>query len=214
MTRSRLLLTLVPLAAALLASRASASSIPSVVNSTLPTAIRLVGTNGTAPDAVAGQFTMVLRLASNDPIDNAHVIIDFSQCPDMELCTDQLDANATVNCAAKTVQKFTNVSGQVQFVILGHSHGAADASMALERARMYGNGVFLGTPTVSAFDLDGTAGVGANDLSTWLRDFGSGLNPTRSDYDASGAVTANDLALWIQVFGAGRSALSCASSCP
>ena len=214
MNRSRLLMTLVPLVATLFTSSASASRIPSAANSTIPSAIRLVGTNGVAPDAVAGQFTIVLRNLANNPVEDAQVVLDFSQCPDLELCADQLDPGMVVLCSAKALRKFTDVSGQAQFVILGHSHGPADASMALERVNVFGNGNLVGTPAVSAFDLDGLGGVGANDLSTWLADFGSGLNPTRSDYDASGSIGAGDLSEWLSVFGAGGSGSSCSTACP
>ena len=215
MNRSRLMLTLVPaLAAMLVAASASASGIPSPTNSTVPVAIRLVGAQGTTADAVAGQFTIVLRTLANNPLINALVALDFSQCPDLEFCPDQLDANATVMCAARAVRKFTDSQGQVQFVILGHSHGPATADMALERVNIFGNGALVGTPEASAFDLDGVGGVGANDLSVWLSDFGSGLKPTRSDYDASGDIGAGDLSIWLGVFAAGGSIQSCASSCP
>ena len=215
MTRSRLLLTLVPtLAAMLTAASASASRIPSAVLSTLPTAIRLVGASGATPDAVAGEFRIILRDLVNNPLPNSTVVLDFSECPDLQLCTDQLDASALVMCAQKTVRKFADGQGQAQFVILGHSHGPADAAMALERVRIFGNGVFVGMPEASAFDLDGASGVGANDLATWLTDFGSGLDPTRSDYDANGHIGAEDLSEWLTVFGAGGSASSCGAACP
>ena len=213
MTHSRLLHTLVALSIAVLVTGAR-NKVPSAANSTVPSAIRVVGTNGTTPDAAAGQFTIVVRDLANNPVNAASVVIDFSQCPDIELCSDQLDPNATVTCAAKTIRKFTDFMGQVQFVILGHSHGPADPSMALELVRIYGNGALIATPEVSAFDLDGSGGVGANDLSAWLSDFGSGLKPTRSDYDASGDIGAGDLSAWLGVFAGGGSAQSCAASCP
>ena len=215
MNRSRLMLTLVSgLVAMLVAASSSASGIPLAANSTVPTAIQLVGAQGTIADAAAGRFTIVLRNVANNPLNNALVALDFSECPDLELCTDQLDANATVFCAGKAVRKFTDTQGTVQFVVLGHSQGPADANMALERMKVFGNGALVGTPEVSAFDLDGVGGVGANDLSVWLSDFGSGLKPTRSDYDASGDIGAGDLSIWLGVFAAGGSTQSCASSCP
>jgi hypothetical protein len=214
MTRSIVLLTLAPTLAGILIAASASASPPSAANSSSPAAIRLVGANGTTPDATAGQFTIVVRGLSNNPVPSAQITIDFSQCPDIELCTDQLDATATVTCADKVVRKITNPSGVVQFVILGSSHGPADASMTLERVRVFANGVLIGEPAPSAFDLDGSGGVGANDLSAWLSDFGSGLNTTRSDYDASGNVGAADLSEWLTVFAAGGSASSCGVACP
>jgi hypothetical protein len=214
MIRSIVLLTLVPTLAGMLIAASASASPPSAANSSSPAAIRLVGANGTTPDATAGQFTIVVRGLSNNPIPSALVSIDFSQCPDIELCTDQSDANETVTCAGKLVRKITNTSGAVQFVILGSSHGPADASMALERVRVFANGVLIGEPAPSAFDLDGSSGVGADDLSAWLTDFGSGLNTTRADYDGDGTVGAADLSEWLTGFGAGGSTQSCATSCP
>ena len=74
--------------------------------------------------------------------------------------------------------------------------------------------MLIGSPSISAFDLDGGGGVGANDLSIWLTDFGSGNAYGRSDYDCSGDVGANDLSSWLTVFGSAGSAESCAGVCP
>ena len=215
MNRSRLMLTLVStLAAILVAASASAGTGIAPANSTVPTAIRLVGADGTTPDAAAGQFTIVVRDLAYNTKPNVVIVVDFSQCPDMELCADQLDANATMMCAQKYVRKITDSQGQVQFAILGSSHGPADESMAFEQVRVFAGGVLLGTLAASAFDLDGAGGVGANDLSAWLADFGSGLKPTRSDYDASGDIGAGDLSIWLGVYAAGGSTQSCPASCP
>lgn len=62
--------------------------------------------------------------------------------------------------------------------------------------------------------LDGVSCVGANDLATWLSDFGSGQPRGRSDYDCSHTIGANDLALWLTVFGSGTMTSACAPGCP
>jgi hypothetical protein len=72
----------------------------------------------------------------------------------------------------------------------------------------------LATPSASSFDLDGSGGVGAGDLSVWLGDFGSGMNWARSDFDGSGTVGAADLSEWLAVFGSSGSSQSCTTSCP
>src|SRR5262249_49284417 len=101
------------------------------------------------------------------------------------------------------------------FTILGGSNGAG-ATTLLGGGRIFANGVQFGSPTVSAFDLDGVNGVGANDLSIWLADFGTPGNPAygRSDYDCSGGVGVNDLAVWIAAFGSGAQVQSCSATCP
>jgi hypothetical protein len=210
--------SLVPLAAlsmlVLIAPRAHASGIPSAVNSTVPAMIRLVGSNGVAPDAVAGQFTVVARTLSNNPINGCTIVLDLSGCPDLVLCADQMDPNALINCTAKSVRKFANVQGAVTFTVLGSSTGAGRAVSLAGSARIYGNGALMALPSVASFDLDGSGGVGAEDLSVWFGDFATGQPYERSDFDGSGAIGANDLSAWLDVFGAGGSVQSCGASCP
>src|SRR5262245_20482928 len=198
---------------AVLATTARASGIPSQTNSTVPTLIRLVGANASVPDAAAGQFKVMARDLANNPMPNFSITIDLSNCPDLELCSDQLDASAVGSCAAKTVQKFTNLQGEVTFTIVGSSKGGSASSLA-NSARIFGRGVLMGSPSAAAFDLDGFGGVGAGDLAVWLTDFGSGTAWARSDFDGNGSIGSNDLAQWLTVFGEGQSAQSCGASCP
>lgn len=199
-------------AAALVVASAAMAGVPSETNSTKPACISMVGSVAGVPDA-AGQFTVIVRDLANNPLNGASVVIDLSNAGDLAICDDQLDVDALVNCAAKTVRKFTDVTGSVTFIVLGGSNGGGNASTLLNGGRIYANGTLIGSPTVSAFDLDGSSGVGANDLSAWLGDFGSGQNYGRSDYDCSGGIGANDLSLWLGAFGSGASAASCAVSC-
>src|SRR5262245_24524554 len=214
MSRSRL----VPLAAvsllALTVAGAHASPLISPGNSTAPTLIHLVGSTGGVPDVATGSFTIVGRNLANIPAPSATIVIDLSNCADLALCADDMDPNALVNCAAKTVRKSTNAQGEVTFTLLGHSNGTGRATSLAGAGRIFGNGVLMRTPTIASFDLDGTSGVGAGDLSTWLADYGSGQVFGRSDFDGNGGLDANDLSLWLEVFGAGTSSASCASSCP
>jgi hypothetical protein len=200
-------------AAGMLIASAAMAGVPSAANSTTPSCITLVGSLAGAPDA-AGTFTVIVRDLANNPLNGASVVIDVSNCLDIAICDDQLDANATVNCGAKTTRKFTNALGSVTFIVLGGSNGGGNASTLLNGGRIFANGTLIQSPTVSAFDLDNAGGVGANDLSAWFGDFGSAQNYGRSDYDCSGTIGANDLSLWFGEFGAGTSASSCAVSCP
>ncbi len=200
--------------AGLLVASAAMAGVPSAGNSTTPACVTLVGQLAGVPDAAAGQFTVIVRDLANNPLNNASVVVDFSGCTDLSICDDQLDANATVNCAAKTTRKFTDITGSVTFTILGGSNGAGNATTLQNGGRIYANGTLIGSPTVPAYDLDGASGVGANDLSAWLTDFGTGQPYGRSDFDCSGGVGANDLSLWLTQFGNGTSAASCAVACP
>ena len=183
-------------------------------NSTSPQCISLVGAYGGVAARAVGEFTVVIRDLANDPLPGAVVVIDLSTAPDLRLCADQLDPAATVDCARKTVSKLTGADGSVRFTVLGSSNGAGNASTLLNGGRIYANGTLIQSPTVSAYDLDGAAGVGANDLSAWLGDFGSGQPFGRSDYDCSGNIGANDLSLWLDAYGSGAMAESCGSQCP
>jgi len=198
----------------LTAMRARAGGGPAPANSTTPDHIRLVGASSGFPDTVAGQFKIVARTLANTPINGLSVLIDLSSCADLAFCSDQMDPNALTNCAAKTVRKFTNALGEVTFTLLGGSNGAGNASSLAHSARIFGNGVLMAVPSVSSFDLDGSDGVGAGDLSVWLSDFESGMEWARSDYDGDGNVGAADLSEWLTVFGASGSTSSCRTACP
>jgi len=200
-------------AAGLLVASAAMAGVPSEGNSTKPACITLVGELAGVPDAAAGQFTVIVRDLANNPLNGASVVIDLSNIPDLAICDDQLDANATVNCAAKTTRKFTDITGSVTFTVLGGGSGVPYSTL-LNGGRIYANCTLIGSPTVAAYDLDGQSGVGANDLSGWLTIFGGGLAIGAADYDCSGSVGANDLSLWLTQFGNGTSAASCAVACP
>ena len=195
----------------LVAPLAARAETPSPGNTSVPACIRLVGSNGTTASA-SGEFTVVARDLANNPIPFAIVTVDLSNASDIRLCSDQLDADLTMDCAGPRASKFTDANGVVRFTLLGASDGPAMS--LLNAGRIYLMGWLVGSPTVSAFDLDGASGLGANDLSQWLTDFGSGSPYGRSDYDCSGSVGANDLALWFAAFGSGTQAVSCAASCP
>jgi len=181
-------------------------------NSTTPACISLVGSTGSIADA-GGDFLVVVRDLANNPLAGASVVIDLSGAPDLAICADQLDPAATVDCVQKTVRKTTATDGSVHFTVLGGSNGAGNAASLLGAGKIYANGTLIQSPTVSAFDLDGSGGVGANDLSAWLGDFGSGQPYGRSDYDCSGNVGANDLSLWLNAFAGGTMVESCATHC-
>lgn len=200
---------------ALLAVAPSAlASPPSNANSSTPACITLVGAAGVVPATSFGTFEVINRDLANNPVVGAAIVIDLSQCPDLRLCADQLDPDAVVDCVNKSVTKRTDVNGTVHFTLLGGSNGSGNAVTLLGGGKIYANGVLIGSPTASAYDLDGVAGVGVNDLSCWLGDFGSGQNWGRSEFDCNGSVGVNDLSVWLAAYGSGTQVASCASTCP
>jgi len=190
------------------------AGLPGGFNSSAPQCITLVGSRAGVPDAAAGSFTVEVRDLANNPVAGAAVVIDLSGATDMSLCADQLDPTASVDCANKTVKKFTGANGSVNFTVLGASNGGGNATTLLHGGKIFANGTLIASPTVAAYDLDGSGGVGANDLAAWLNDFGSGNNFGRCDYDCSGGIGANDFSFWLTEFGFGTSTESCASHCP
>jgi hypothetical protein len=200
---------------ALCSATASVAGGPKPGTSTVPSHITLVGSRAGIPDAL-GTFTVIVRDFAHNPRVNYPVDVDLSGCTDLAICSDQLDPAATVDCAAKTVRKFTDATGSATFTILGGSNGSNHATTLLGGAKVSCAGVQLGTPTASALDLDGVDGVAINDLSVWLADFGAPGNPPfgRSDFNGDGAVDINDLSIWLSAYGAGGSAQGCAASCP
>jgi len=189
------------------------ASVPSPANSTTPSCMSLVCSTLGNPDSTAGKFTVIVRDLANNLLNGSSVVCDFSADADVKICNPQLNANYTLNCGSKTVRAFTDVTGTVAFTITGGGTGTHTV-LTGNGGKIYADGVLLKTTTVSAFDLDGAGGVGANDLSAWLGDFGSGLAYGRSDYDCNGSVGANDLSLWLAVFGSGLDSASCSATCP
>ena len=213
MTNLRLMPLLFAMAT-LFADSGARAAVPSAAESTTPATIRLVGSTSGVPDTTMGRFLVVVRDLARNPKNGASVVVDFSSCPDVAICSDQLDPAEQVNCALKTVRSFTNIQGAVTFTILGVSNGAGHAASVANCARIIANGTPLRSPSVAVFDLDGVGGVGAGDLSVWLDDFGSGIPYGRSDFDGNGSIGSNDLSLWLTKFGAGTSFQSCGATCP
>ncbi len=190
------------------------ASPPSPANSTVPACIYLVGSYAGVPAQAVGSFDVIIRDLANTPIQGAHVVIDLSLCPDLHFCADQVDPAVDVDCTNKRVGKFTDQNGRATFVLLGGSNGAGNAVTLLSGGKIFWDGLLIGSPTVGAFDLDGAGGLGANDLSAWLTDFGTTINFGRCDYDCSGSMGANDLSVWLSAFGSGAQAESCTAACP
>ncbi len=198
---------------------AAMAGVPSPANSSKPACIAVVGTTTGVVDP-AGQFTVTVKDLANNPIQNSQVVIDFSSeyaVPDVRIGSTQPFAGLTVDCTAKTVRALTNASGVVTFRIVGGAQNSGNSpGVGAGGAKVFADGVLLGSVTVEAFDQDGVSGVGANDLSAWLGDkFATGAPYYgRSDYDCNASVGANDLSVWLAVKFAAGSSASAAAYCP
>src|SRR5258706_181557 len=151
------------------------------LNSRFPARITLVGSNAGVADGF-GKFTVTVIDLAGNPMHNVSVVVYFTGCPDIAICSDQLDPDAKVDCALKGTRKFTDSAGQVSFIILGGGSGSGDFIAGPHSAQIFANGSLIGRPTAAVLDLDGHAGVAINDLSVWLNDFAADTPPGRSEF--------------------------------
>ncbi len=182
-------------------------------NSTVPPCITLVGSDGVTASAT-GAFVVIIRDLANNPVPGVRVSVDLSSATDLHFCADQLDPGLILDCPTNTVSALTDATGTARFTLLGGGNGSVGTGSLGNAGRIYADGFLIGSPTVSAYDLDGSAGVGANDLSLWLSDFGTGEPYGRSDYDCGGGLGGNDLSFWLSAYGRGAQSLSCGANCP
>ena len=196
-----------------LAASAAMASVPSSANSTIgysfcssPTqcGIYLVGSKTGVVDP-AGQFVITVRDLANNLIANSTVVVDFSACTRYRASNAQLFAGLTVDNLGRTVRAQTNGSGQATFRIIGGGcvvapagNTAGGSAISGACARIFADGVLLGSVKTAYPDMDGVSGVGGNDLAAVAGDVfgypGDAANVQRSDYDFSGALNGNDLA--------------------
>jgi hypothetical protein len=194
---------------------ASEISVTDPANCTIPTHITLVGSDGVSADHF-GRFTVVIRDFTRNPMPGSLVDVSFAGCPYIEVCPNQLDPGIVgVDCARKVVTAQTGAGGLVTFAIIGAASPSPCPSDPPGCASMYGNGVFIGTASVAALDLDGAPGVNAGDLGEWLGNYFCGSNSARLDYNGDCTVNGDDLSEWLQAFFGGRSVSGCSSAaCP
>lgn len=176
-------------------------------NSSAPVILMLVGHDGNGTPDPAGTFTVVLRDLAYNPLSGALVHVELL-ASDVMFCADQ--QGAFTRHAATFVEGLTDAAGRFVAAIRGSGSGSAQqAEGGPPGFRIYGNGQLVGSGEAVAFDLDGSGGVGGNDLSIWLAEFVGPIRYLRGDYDASGSVGANDLSIWLTLYGSAGSIASC-----
>ena len=205
----------------LLTAGVAMAGLPGANSECQGTCIYVVGHNGTVGD-VAGEFCVTVRDLGNFPIENSTVVIDFSNC-DLQLCINQLDPSAIVDCVSQTVRKLTDVTGKACFRIIGKSrpelgcgeqNPSPPPSNNFACVRIFADAVPVCSIYAPTFDLvndaDGS-GLGAGDLAAWLTIFfcPEAPNPRRGDYVCDGVLGAGDLSRWLTIFFAGGSLLNC-----
>ncbi len=202
------------LAAGLVAcAPAARAGVASATNSTAPDHVLLVGRSGTRADTTLGSFTGVSRDLANNPQNHRLMEFRLFDCAGARVAADQFQPGVGAACATRSVTEFTDEHGVVRFAVVGGGIPGAAASNA-PCGQILSDGVLLRTVHVAYLDLDGSGGLGGNDLSLWLSDYGAGQPISRSDFDGDDAVGANDLSLWLEAWARGNSAESASTYCP
>ena len=194
--------------------RAANAGLPPENNSTIPAMIPIVGHDGAGlPDPI-GEVEVSVRDLANNPVVGSLVVLDFSQCTELRLCADAHDPGVTVDCAQRTVRRLSDAQGKARFRVMGWSTGIPGGPGAPRNAaKVYADGVLLGSPNVSIYDLDG-GGVGPADLAAWLGDFFANTGLERDDYDNSELVGPSDLSMWLKAYFSSGSIANCSPGGP
>ena len=194
----------------------AACPVPDPSSCILAPCLSVVGHNGLVADP-AGTYTITVMCDPVTPLAGVPVTLIFDACSDIAICTQQLDPTKTVTCGVgvKQISGLTDALGNITFTVIGGGTPIDFSSPTCMTVTAGVPPVVIGSVAVSAFDLDGIGGVGANDLSIFFLDFGTGNPLPRSDYDCTGNVGANDFSFWLTIFGGGQSAGGCTGvMCP
>ena len=201
------------LAALAITASVGHAGVPSPSESTFPHHVLVVGTDAAGVADPAGTLSFHIVHFGGRPYPDPLIVLDFSNCPGIELCTTQADPQVIVDCPTHTARFFGNGNGDAVVRITGHVDRAVAGSHA-PNCILYSDGVLLGTFPAASPDQDGN-GLGAPDNSLWQQDYFSGQYWERSDFDGSGTLSAADLSLWTTLFFADGSIRSCgANVCP
>ncbi len=168
-----------PAALLLVASVVAAPSwatVPSPANSTLP-ACYVACPMGDIP------VTVTVRDLANNVVPSSSVVLDFSQCPGAYICPQQPSDRYTVNMPARAISGVTDASGKVTFAL---RVGGTCAG-----ARIFADGVLLGTLPFKSPDQNGDGVVIEPDYTIFLGKLGSG--DVTADFNCSGTVDNPDL---------------------
>jgi len=205
------LLRLTACAVVLLASRSHA--VPSPARSSIPSHMLLVGRLGDLADTTFGAFTVVVRDLANNPVANSNVEVRILNCPGARLSSESYDPPSTIRCSTAGLMRTTDALGEARFTLVGGGTPGSPPG-AGPCVQVFASGVLLGTASLAYVDLDGSGGMGSNDISLWFGDFATGEPIGRSDIDGDGQDDISDLSLWLEIWGAAGSRQSPASYCP
>jgi hypothetical protein len=173
---------------------------------TFPCAITLVGLDSHGKPDPAGAFTISVTDIAGNPIQNSAIVLDFSGCTDIAICTAGGSPGVTVDCPNHRILATTDAYGLVTLIVAGGGSGhqpcsAVPCMRVLVDNILMSDGINHPVDVVSITDEDGTGGIGAADLSRLISDSFSATYCARSDFDHAVAcvssVGAADLSRWL-----------------
>ncbi|MEO7868134.1 MAG: hypothetical protein ABIU54_10895 [Candidatus Eisenbacteria bacterium] len=204
-------------ACGVLGATSAMAGVPSSGNSTVPGRINLSGILVTPgrPDTMSSltKIQITVRDLANNPINGSSVAIDFDNCNKSKVCDTQTYQGMTTS-AGPNVRAFTNAAGVATLVVTGGNTASTSATADPNGcARVYADGVLLGTINIGAYDLNAGGGVNGTDLSLFAADlFAVPANASRSDYNNSGGVDGLDLSLFAAALFNPNGISSCATA--
>jgi len=183
----------------------------------LPDHVVLVGAAGTRPDAHVGAFDVVVCRFSR-PEASAVVVVSPSQNPanaaGVILGRATEPAATYLSCPDQSLRFLTDPTGTCRITLTGSVDLTQQVAGVAPAVSVFADGMYFGDLPVICYDLDGEGGVGASDLSDWIKLFSSGEPWRVADYDGDGALGAQDLSLWLDVFQCGEETESATALCP
>ena len=180
----------------------------------VPSRIVLVGSDGVIPDTTMGAFDVTMCSFLN-PVPGA--ILGVRQNGSgARLGVLVYPPSPIVYCGSgvSALGLAADAQGHCRATLTGSVDLSQQVPGVAPTVDIIGNGSFFGSVPVVCYDLDGSGGVGAGDLSAWLTLFGSGQDYLVADYDGDGKLGAGDLSLWLTVYGSGRESVSATHLCP
>jgi len=212
-------------AAGILVASAALANVPDPAHSSVGNGrLTVEGTTtagGTATDACTdgrcGDLLITVRDFANNVIAGSIVIADFTNCSDINISCDQVNATTgQTYLSSHKVQGTTNSLGQFTFKVQGAGPtntatcGAANCAgtnAGVACATVYADGVPIGNLKVASYDVDragspnGATAIGSDAAKVKQEQLNVGLGAAsraRDDYDFSGTVAINDVALETQ----------------
>jgi hypothetical protein len=188
---------------------------PSPVTTVIPCGIVVVGVNHSGQPDPAGWFTIIPKdIAGNPECSDGPIVMDFSGCPNISICSIRVNPGVEVSCDGGTrTLTLTPPDTQCEATValIGSVSSRTTPSAGGIRITVGGvlitDGINHPLVTVSALDESGGDGLSPSDLGLWFSDSFSPTYEPRSDFDHNATcvnkVGPTDLALWLKSYFAG-----------